>query len=312
MCGFGGCFLCVVLAAGVAARADEPKPPSTLPATGRSEVSWPLPPDAPFEKSYFDLLRRHQFKIIKGYPQKMRDQVWPGGASPTYQLYVPADYDSAKPFGVIVWISPGGSGKVPRDDYLKVFDDRRLIYVAPDKVGNDVDPIWRHWMALESVRNARERFNIDSNRVYVAGVSGGGRIASHVAVVNPDTFTGGFYIVGCDFYRDTPAPPDSPGAGKYYRGFWRKPMPKYIAQAKSSRFVLLTGETDANNANTRSVYNGYKQADFKHVQFIDVPGMGHQAPIAEWFEKGIAFLDSVERPATKPSKPAARIAPARQ
>jgi poly(3-hydroxybutyrate) depolymerase len=273
-----------------------------MPAAGRSGVSWPLPLDPQFEKSYFELIARHQFKIVKGYPQKMRDQVWPGGASPTYQLYVPADYDGTKPFGLMVWISPSNSGKVPREDYLKVFDDRHLIYVAPDKAGNEVDAIWRHWMALEAVRNARERFpNIDSNRIYVGGVSGGGRIASHVAIVNPDTFTGGFYIVGCDFYRDTPVPSESQNAGKYFRGFWRKSSPKLIAQAKNSRFVLLTGETDGNNANTRSVYTGYKQAGFKHVQFFDVPGMGHQAPDAEWFEKGIAFLDSVEA-TTKPAK----------
>jgi poly(3-hydroxybutyrate) depolymerase len=273
-----------------------------MPATGRSEVSWPLPPDPQFEKSYFELIGRHQFKIIKGFPQKSRDEVWPGGASPTYQLYVPADYDGSKPFGLMVWISPSGNGKMPREDYLKVFDDHQLIYVAPDKVGNDVDTIWRHWMALESVRNARERFpKIDSNRIYVGGVSGGGRIASHVAIVNPDTFTGGFYIVGCDFYRDTPVPADAANAGKYYRGFWRKPMPKFIAQSKNNRFVLLTGETDPNNTNTKSVFTGYKQAGYKHVQFFDVPGMGHHAPDAEWFEKGIAFLDSVEAPTTKPA-----------
>jgi poly(3-hydroxybutyrate) depolymerase len=229
--------------------------------------------------------------------------VWPGGQSPTYQLYVPPDYDGTKPFGLFVWISASQSGGLPREDWKKVLDDHHFIYIGPDKVGNETDPIWRHWMALESVRNARERFpNIDTNRIYVGGVSGGGRMASHVAIVNPDTFTGGFYIVGCDFYRDTPAPGDSRNAGKWYRGFWRTPSPKLIALAKANRFVLLTGENDPNNANTRSVYGGYKQALFKHVQFFDVPGMGHHVPEVEWFEKGIAFLDSAEAPATKPAK----------
>jgi poly(3-hydroxybutyrate) depolymerase len=309
MRGFAGCFLGVLLATVFTARAAEAEDanPTTAPAIGRSEASWPLPPDGAFEKSYFELIARHQFKIVKGYPEKIRDGVWPGGASPTYQLYVPKDYDGSKPFGLIVWISPTNSGKPPREDYLKVFDDHHLIYVGPDKVGNEVDALWRHWMAIESVRNAREHFpNIDANRIYVAGVSGGGRIASHVAVVNPDTFTGGFYIVGCDFYRDTPVPPDSPNAGKYYPGFWRKSSPKLIAQSKLNRFVLLTGEHDQNNANTRSVYTGYKQAGYKHVEFFDVPGMGHHPPEGEWFEKGIAFLDSVKAPATKPAKPAGK------
>jgi poly(3-hydroxybutyrate) depolymerase len=309
MRGFAGSFLCVVLVSAVAtAAADEPKSkPTTMPSTGRSEATWALPPDAEFEKSYFDLIRRHQFKIIKGFPQKSRDEVWPGGQSPTYQLYVPGDYDGSKPFGLFVWISAGPSGGLPRADWQKVFDDHHLIYIGPDRVGNDVDTIWRHWMALESVRNARERFpSIDANRIYVAGVSGGGRIASHVAIVNPDTFNGGFYIVGCDFYRDTRAPGDGPHAGKWYRGFWRTPSPKLIALAKANRFVLLTGETDPNNGNTRSVYSGYKDALFKHVQLFDVPGMGHHVPDVAWFEQGIAFLDSVDAPATKPAKPSGK------
>jgi poly(3-hydroxybutyrate) depolymerase len=211
---------------------------------------------------------------------------------------------------LLVWISAGPKGSVPREDWLKVFDDHHLIFVGPDRVENEVDALWRHYMALESARHAREQFNIDPNRIYVAGVSGGGRIASHVAVVNPDTFTGGgFYIVGCDFYRDTPTPPDSPNAGKYYRGFWQRSSPKFIAQAKPNRFVLLTGEGDPNRANTQSVYAGYTQAGFKHVKLFDVPGLGHHVPDAEWFEKGIEFLDTVTPAlAARPGKPTTRRA----
>src|SRR4051812_22389074 len=98
-------FLAILLATACVGAA-----PATAPPTGKSKVEWPLLPDKEFERSYDELIARHQFKIIKGYPQKKRDEVWPGGASPTYQVYVPADYDGSKPFGLFVWISSGPRG----------------------------------------------------------------------------------------------------------------------------------------------------------------------------------------------------------
>ena len=181
-----------------------------------------------------------------------------------------------------------------------MLDRHHLLWVGPNRIGNETDALLRSYMALEAVRNAKREFAIDDAHVYVAGISGGGRVASHAAVVAADTFTGGFYFVGCDFYRDVPLVPGDKH-GKYYRGFWRKPDAKIVKQAKQHRYVLLTGSDDFNRGNTHAVYDGYLKGNFAHVTLFDVPGLGHTLPNAEWFEKGITFLDAPAPPTTKPA-----------
>ena len=274
-------------------------PPATQP-TGKSTATWPLPPDAEFEKSYTALGTRHGFRIPDNYPQKKRDEWLPstGGADPTYELYVPRAYKPDGTYGLLVWISPGKTGKVPREEWLKALDKHRLIWVGPNHVGNDADTLLRTWMAVEAVRNAKQQFTLDEGRIFVAGMSGGGRIASHAAVVAADTFTGGgFYFCGCDFYRDVPVVPGDVH-GKYYPGFWRKPDAKIVKLAKQHHYVLLTGSEDFNRGNTHAVLDGYEKANFPHVTLLDVPGLGHTVPNAVWFEKGLAFLNGAEGPAS--------------
>jgi hypothetical protein len=65
-------------------------------------------------------------------------------------------------------------------------------------------------------------------------------------------------------------------------------------------------------------YNGFKRDGFEHITYFQVPGMGHQAPDAEWFEKGLAALDEpiatapvaggARRPVTPATRPSARPA----
>ena len=277
-------------------------------APGHSQVAWPLPSGADYDKAYTDLAERHGFKLPPGYTEQIRAKSQPG--EQTYALYVPRAYKPDGTFGLIVWISPGDTGKPPREDWLRVLDRHKLLWVGPDNVGNKVDTLWRTYMTLEAVRHAKEHFSFDTKRVYVAGFSGGGRIASHAALVAPDTFTGGFYLAGCDFWRDVPVTPGDKH-GKYYRGFWRKPKGNLLRKARKGRHVLLTGANDFNRGNTLAVHDGFKKDTYAHVLLIDVPGMAHAPPNAEWFEKGTAFLDD-PKPATRPTRPTTRPATRRR
>lgn len=72
-----------------------------------------------------------------------------------------------------------------------------------------------------------------------------------------------------------------------------KPQLAYLALArKRGRYVLLTGDHDANRAQTYDYYEyGYRKK-LRHVLYIQVPGMGHEMPPLEWYEKAIVFLDT--------------------
>jgi hypothetical protein len=58
------------------------------------------------------------------------------------------------------------------------------------------------------------------------------------------------------------------------------------------RLVLLTGEFDQNRVNTRIVFErGFQAEGFKHVRYVEVPGLQHAIPNAEHLAKAIRILD---------------------
>jgi len=212
----------------------------------------------------------------------------------SYLAYVPADYKPDKSYGLFVWVNSGDSGAVP-GDWKAVFDKRHLICIGANKSGNE-RPVWaRFGLALDAAHNMKKMYALDADRIYISGVSGGGRIASDLAPTYPEIFSGGFYIVGVNYFRDVPA---SAKPGSFYQTFFPPPpRDALLLDKKERRFVFLTGEHDMNRDSTHDTYNAYKQDGFEHCLYIDVPGMGHANPKADDFEKGILFLD--ERPIKK-------------
>ena len=54
----------------------------------------------------------------------------------SFEVYIPADYTGDKPYGLFVFCSPSPSGR-PMGHILKSLDEHHLIYVGPNKAGND-------------------------------------------------------------------------------------------------------------------------------------------------------------------------------
>ena len=79
--------------------------------------------------------------------------------------------------------------------------------------------------------------------------------------------------------------------------------PPVADRQELNRFVLLTGEHDINRAQTRAIYEqDYLEDRFKHVHYLEVPGMGQAVPPVEWFDKGVGLLDG-DTPVTPGSGP---------
>jgi hypothetical protein len=91
-----------------------------------------------------------------------------------------------------------------------------------------------------------------------------------------------------NFYLDIPSEPGRMWARNFI------PVDEAVRIGKATgRYVLVTGEKDMNLKNTRAVYDyGFKKEGFKHAIVLEVPGMGHATPPAEWFDKGLNFLDN--------------------
>jgi predicted esterase len=209
-------------------------------------------------------------------------------AKEKFRVVVPRSYKHADAWGLFVWIDASPQPVVP-SDWGPILAEKRLLLVAAHGSGNSRSLFARCRLAVDAVHNMKQRFHIDPGRVYVSGHSGGGRVASMLGVAYSDVFTGAFPMVGVNFYKPVPAgEPNRAWLPVYH------PEPRVLASAKAAnRYVLLTGEKDFNRENTLRVYrDGFQAEEFRHVLYLEVPGMGHARPSAEWLAKGLEFLDA--------------------
>lgn len=191
----------------------------------------------------------------------------------TWSIVVPENYDPDVPAGVLVYISPGNSGRLPRD-WGSVLAGNNLIWVSANKSGNRIDTRKRIAYSLLGPTFIATKYNVDSSRIYVAGLSGGGRVASIVAPAYPGIFAGAIYICGVNSLPDQ--------------------LTGNLSTMKSSRFVFLTGENDFNRTETRNNYNKYLQAGLQDSHYLEFSRMGHENPDGDGLASAIAFLDAAE------------------
>jgi predicted esterase len=210
-------------------------------------------------------------------------------AQESFEVYVPDCYDSNTPFGLIVWISPHSSGSIERPAIKQLMDKHKLVWIGANNSGNDTSTYSRRIpLALDAVYNMQKLYNIDPNRVYVAGISGGGRVASITAFHHSDVYDGGIFINGANFWQNIPIP----GKNSSWDAGSPKPQPENLQRAKIfGRYVLLTGDSDNNRLQTQTYYKiGFKRC-LNNVSYIQVPGMGHEMPPAEEFDKALEYVD---------------------
>ena len=208
----------------------------------------------------------------------------------SFLIHVPREYtatDGRSEFGLLVWIDPSEQGRVW---HREVLARQKLIVISPNDAGNDTSHWIRTGLALDAVHNMRARYPLAPDRIYVAGFSGGGRMASRLGVMYADVFDGAFCIDGTDWYKDLPAD-ESPG--QWFQGRYQKPRSAIWRKARTrNRYVLMTGEHDGNRPGTHAAYqHGFKKKRFKHVQYIEVPGKGHALPDEQYFAGGLRALE---------------------
>ncbi len=207
----------------------------------------------------------------------------------SFELFVPESYAPERPHGVFVWLAPIPFGGFTSPELAEVLAARRLIWAGANRAGNRRATWNRVGLALDAVHNLERLFSIDRRRVYVAGYSGGGRLASSLSMLFPEVFSGAFPQFGCDYFEPV-AVPDRPGA------LWpaRFPPPRDLARLKrEGRFVLLTGERDFNRSQTWAISERMLRDGFERVTYLEIPSADHYHGFdREWFERGIEALDA--------------------
>ncbi len=187
----------------------------------------------------------------------------------SWQVYVPPSYDPADPPGLLVYISPIQSGRVPKN-WERVLDSRNLIWVSANRSGNQVHVQRRALYAVLAPSLIGNDYEIDRSRIYLTGLSGGGKMASMVAVDHAHVFKGAVYNCGVEFWDKTP--------------------PR-LEQVKANRYVFVTGEYDQALRPTRRVHGRYRKAGVENVKLMVINGMGHTNPPWQEMDEALAFLD---------------------
>jgi predicted esterase len=209
----------------------------------------------------------------------------------SFEMYVPDCYDSNTPFGLIVWISAGPGGPIETYQGSKeLMDKHKLIWVGANNSGNTEDTYKRRIpLALDAAYNVHKLYNIDPNRIYVGGISGGGRVASRTAFHHSDVYAGGIFVIGADYWVNMTVP----GKNTIWRASFPRPQPRFLLRAKKhGRYVLLTGDNDVNMLEMHTYYQKGYSKFLNNVLYIQVPGMGHQMPPPDELDKALDFVDT--------------------
>jgi len=207
-------------------------------------------------------------------------------ATESFSLYVPSDYDpDGEPYGVVVWVSPFDSGSIP-EALKSVFDERRLIWIAANNAGNDRHIFPRAGLTLDAAENIERAYHVDSDRIFVSGLSGGGKMAAMIAVDYPDVFSGAFPIIGVATYLEVRLE-TTPGL---FVTRFPEPSRNLLRSAKRKPFVIMTGGGDFNREECRLTAAAYEREGFERLHFIDIDGMGHEMPSPENFARGLDLL----------------------
>jgi predicted esterase len=150
-------------------------------------------------------------------------------AAEHFRIHVPP-HAPAHGYAVMVFVPPWNDARVP-PEWVSVLDQYGVIFVSAARSGNDQSVLGRRVpLALLALWNAQQRYRVDPERIYVAGFSGGSRVALRLALGYPDVFRGAILNAGSDPLgsNEMPLPPKD-----------------LLFQFQSStRIVYVTGERD--------------------------------------------------------------------
>ncbi len=208
-----------------------------------------------------------------------------------FEVRLPAGYDPTTPSGVLVWISPRPDTWMRNLETLfgPVLDELGLILVGARNNGNDREILDRLQVSFDALESVRRAHFVDDARVYVTGMSGGGRISSILLCSFPEVFAGAVPIVGMNSWHVVRM-----DDGKYIPQQLPVARRERLAILKERRMRGITGDKDFNAFEMRERTRMFVE-DGLQVVLDDYPGMDHEMPTAERFATALRWVDEPAR-----------------
>jgi poly(3-hydroxybutyrate) depolymerase len=166
---------------------------------------------------------------------------------------------------------------------VPVLDRYGVIFVTAARSGNDESALGRREpLALLAAHNIIKEHPVDPERIFVAGFSGGSRIALRLALGYPDLFRGAILNAGSD----------SIGNG-------RIPLPPkdvFLQFQSSTHLIYITGDRDADHIvdDMSSVRSMHKWCVFNVDDYVQ-PHVGHEVAGAPVLFRALDGLLNISR-----------------
>lgn len=204
----------------------------------------------------------------------------------TFDIYVPEDYDGTEAYGLVTFINSSNNGGYI-NDWISVFDDKKIIWIAGDEIGN---PIWykaRIGVGMAAALRMQELFNIDPDRIYTSGSSGGARMAHNLAFIYPETFKGTLPYCGGSYIR--------PVAQDYATGNYEHILnypTDYLNHIHQfdQRYANLISFDDFREGNIMNIYHNGSEQDGLKGKFLETEGP-HCSTTTEQFLDALNFIE---------------------
>ena len=222
---------------------------------------------SPFAQA--DLAKKNDAAALSASPIDPKDE--------KFGLYVPAE-KPAEGYGLLVWVSPLDEAGMPVG-WPAALDDRGVIFVTAGRSGNSTSPIGRRIpLALTAAVNAVRNYPVNPGRIWIAGFSGGARVAERMALAYPDVFSGAILDGSADSIG--PADISLPSRKNFERLLDR------------TSIVLSTGRLDKyNTEDARRVVSSLRRHCFDRLSVEVRPREEHVMMNGNSLAKAIKFLD---------------------
>jgi predicted esterase len=210
------------------------------------------------------------FAVANQSPAEAPQDWLPGyeSTAQSYERYVPQGRRSNP--GLVLFISPG-----PRStsaaSFRRACDLHNLIYAGPHNAGNTTAVRQRVRIVLDVLDDVRRKHGVDPDRTFVAGFSGGGRIACAIGFALPEHFGGVIPICASGDLRQEP----------------------WLRHRVIDRLSVahLTGVNDFNRGEVERYRGPMLAASGVRSKVWVAPKVGHAMPPAEIIDEAVRWLD---------------------
>ena len=183
----------------------------------------------------------------------------------SYAVYTPSYYSSEKAWPIIYIFEPGARGVLPVKIFKTASEKWGYIIVGSNNSKNG------NWQIVFDAADAmfvdtHKRFNIDQNRIYTSGFSGGGRAAIAVARLTEQVRG----IIGCGA--------GSPNLREYQ-----------LNKENKVPYVGIVGDVDMNYLEVKNQEETFNEIGIKNIR-LTWPSI-HQWPPSHLIDKAIQWME---------------------